>query len=126
MLPFCAVNTICPVYVPTARAGLGFTIAVISCGVAQRTQPPKLTLFAVSQLPPVAVDTLTVKLKEVPVLATVKVCGNGLGPPNGLVKLMAFTWRKTLAPTTTVTGTVTLLPADRNTSSPLNVTAISP
>jgi hypothetical protein len=74
----------------------------------------------------VAVDTLTVKLKEMPVLAMVKVCGSGFGPPNALAKLMAFTWRKTLSPTTTLTGTLTLLPADRNTSSPLNVPAISP
>src|SRR4029077_19934220 len=113
--------TICPVYVPTASVGLGFTIAVIVSGIAQRTQPPKLTLFAVSQVPPVAVDALTVKLKAAPVLAMVRVCGSGLVPPNDLVKLMALIWRKTLSPTATLTGMVMLLPADRNTSSPLNV-----
>src|SRR4029077_4874602 len=77
MLPFCAVNTICPVYVPTGRVGLVVTIAVSVCGVEQRTQPPKLTFFTESQLPPVAVDTLVVKLKLAPVLAAVKVWGSG-------------------------------------------------
>src|SRR6201982_1216838 len=126
MLPFCAVNTICPVYVPTARVGLVVTIAVSVCGVEQRTQPPKHTFFTESQLPPVAVDTLAVKLKLAPVLAAVKVWGSGSAPPKNCVKLMPFTGRKTLSPTATLTGTVTLLPAERNTSSPVNVPAIRP
>jgi hypothetical protein len=56
-------------------------------GVAQRPQPPKLGLSTESQLPPEEVVTeVTLKLKLVPVLATVRICGSGLSPPKDLVK----------------------------------------
>ena len=67
----------------------------------QSRQPLKLALSTDSQLPPVAVAALKVNWKSVPVLAMVNVCGSGLAPFTGLVKLIAFTWRKTFAPTTT-------------------------
>src|ERR1700756_4421134 len=80
----------------------------------------------VSQLPPVAVDALAVKLKAVPVLATIRACGRGLAPAYGLVKLSALICRKTLAPTMTVTGTDRLPLADWKTSSPLKGPAPTP
>ena len=92
----------------------------------QSRQPLKLALSTDSQLPPVAVAALKVNWKSVPVLAMVNVCGSGLAPFTGLVKLIAFTWRKTFAPTTTLTGTVTVSPAVRKVSAPTNVPATSP
>ena len=59
-------------------------------------------------------------------LAATSVCGSGLAPFTGLVKLIAFTWRKTLSPTTTVTGTVTLPAADWKISSPAKVPGARP
>ena len=42
------------------------------------------------------------------------------------MKLIPFSWVKTSAPTVTLTGTVTLLPADWKMSSPMNVPAVKP
>ena len=125
-VPSRAVSTICPVYVPTCMVTTAFTTAVRFSGVEHSAQSLKLALFTVSQLPPAAVAALNVNVKSVPVLAIVNVCGSGLAPFTGLVKLIAFTWRKTLSPTTTVTGTVTFSPPVRNTSSPTKVPAINP
>src|SRR5437870_5480927 len=107
-LSSCDVNTISPVYVPTARVGGAVTITLIVSGVVHRTQLFQEVLSIFSQSPPFAVVAKDVKLKLVPVLASVRVCGSGLFPLNDLVKLIAFTWRKAASPTTTLTGTVAL------------------
>ena len=69
---------------------------------------------------------LAVNVKLVPVLTPVNICGSGLAPLNGLVKLIAFNWAKTVFPTTTLTGTVTLPLADWNTSFPRKVPGVIP
>jgi hypothetical protein len=64
-----------------------------------------------SQLPPVPVATASkAKLRAVPVLAAVKFCEGGFDPPSVILKLNGLTGLKTLVPTTTLTGIVTLLP----------------
>src|SRR5215471_17278234 len=78
------------------------------CGVGQRAQLPKLLLSTESQFPPVAVKAWTVKLKVMPVLGIIKVCGSGSAPANGFVKLIPLICLNTLAPIVTPTGTVTL------------------
>ena len=65
-------------------------------------------------------------MKLVPVLATFKVCDGGLGPPSGMLKLMGLAGLNTLAPTTTLTGMLTVPPAAWNTTWPMKVPAISP
>ena len=80
-------------------------LTVIASGVTQQPLPRGETC---SHAPPVAVDEVTVKLMFELVLPTVRVCGKGLLPPSGMVKLMGFTWLNTESPTTTVTGIVAL------------------
>src|SRR5262245_1744440 len=89
-------------------------------------QQPTPSGEIVSQLPPVAATAVALKRMVGPVLAIVKSCGSGFAPPNGMVKLMGFTWLKTLSPTTTLMGMVTLLLADRNANCPTNVPATTP
>src|SRR5947208_141226 len=80
-----------------------------------------------SQLPPVAVAATALKrILLAPVLVIGRIWGKGFAPPNGLVKLRGFTWLKTLSPTATLIGMVTLLPAAEKTSCPVKVPAISP
>jgi hypothetical protein len=87
--------------------GLVFTVTVITFGVAQAPHPGE---EMESQLPPVAVAEVYVKLNAVPGVAIVKVCGSGSAPPYGFVKLIGLTWLNTLGPTRTLMGMVTLLP----------------
>src|ERR1700733_7554203 len=98
-------------------------LTVIASGAVQQSLPAGETC---SQAPPVDVAAATEKLKAVPVLAMLRTCGSGFAPANGMVKLIGFTWLKTEAPTVTLTGIVTLLPAAVNTSSPTKVPAVSP
>src|SRR5579885_1895643 len=80
-----------------------------------------------SQAPPVAVLAVALKRSDVaPVLATVRSCGSGLAPPNAFVKLIGFNCSKTLSPTTTLTGMVTLLPEAWKITCPTKVPAIAP
>src|SRR4051794_39066229 len=95
-------------------------------GVPQRVQLFQLVFTALSHEPPLAVDALVVKKKSAPVLATVNVCGSGLAAPAVIVKLIGLICWKTSAPTTTLTGTLTLLPDVWITTSPENVPATSP
>ena len=59
-------------------------------------------------------------------LAIVKTCERGSAPPNTLVKLIGFTWVRIGSPTTTLTGTVTVVPPPENTSCPMNVPVVIP
>lgn len=91
---------------------LALTLTVIVSGVAQQATP----VFAmVSQAPPLLVTAAASKVmlepELSPVLMSDRTCGSGFAPPKGMVKLMGFTCRKTVLPTVTLTGTVTLLPA---------------
>ena len=70
--------------------------------------------------------TAELKVKFVPVLTTGRICGSGFAPPSGITKLMAFSWLKTLGPTTTPMGIVTTSLPAVNTSWPLKVLAVSP
>jgi len=97
---------------PTVRAS----------GVAQQSVP---RLERVSQLPPDAVYTAELKKKFVPVLAIANTCGREF-PPSGIVKAIGFTWAKTLAPTTTLTGIVTMSPPVCNTTWPSKVPVVAP
>src|ERR1017187_4980972 len=56
----------------------------------------------------------------------VNTCGSGLAPPKGMVKSRGFTWLKTLGPTDTLTGTVTLQPVVLNKIWPTQVPAVTP
>jgi hypothetical protein len=105
-------NLTCPVYVPAARVTAGFTLTVTERGVVQQKPLGETE----SQLPPVAVNAVAVKANAEPVLLISSVCGSGLAPPNGLVKLRPFCCVKTLSPTVTLTGTVTRLPFVSNKS----------
>ena len=105
------VNVISPTYVPAARV-LAFTLTVIASGVVQQATP----VFAiVNQAPPLpvtaAASNVMLEPELSPVLMMLRTCGNGFAPPKGMVKLIGFTWRKTVLPTVTLTGMVTLLPA---------------
>src|ERR1035437_6226184 len=99
-------------------------VAVMVCGNPQRAHPAPAE--TVSQSPPLAVSESNRKLGPSPGLVMVKVCGSGSAPLNCLVKLIALTWLKTFGPTTTLTGTVTLLAAAWNRSCPIKVPAVSP
>src|ERR1022692_4349137 len=55
----------------------------------------------------------------------VNTCGSGLAPPKGMVKSRGFTWLKTLGPTDTLTGTVTLQPVVLNKIWPTQVPAVA-
>src|SRR5215469_4654975 len=80
------VKAICPVYVPTASETSGFTVTVMTLGVVQQFVPE----FAiVSHEPPVLVVAVALKVKFVPLLIAVMICGRGLAPPNGLVNARA-------------------------------------
>ncbi len=74
-------------YVPTA-SDPAVTVAKTPVGVPQKL--PQLGVVTANQLPPVEVDEVTKKLKAVPVLATVKVWGNGFAPPYGMVKAIGL------------------------------------
>jgi hypothetical protein len=84
--PNCDVKTICPVYVPAVSVWFAFTTTRRLCGVPQVVQPLKLTVVTDSQFPPVVVVAAYVKLKFVPALVTVTVCGSGFAPLKTLVK----------------------------------------
>ncbi len=65
----------------------------------------------VSQLPPFALDAFALKrIAEPSVDATLRTCGSGFAPPNGMVKLIGLTCVKTASPTVTVTGIVVVSP----------------
>src|SRR4051794_18413934 len=99
-------------------------LTVTTFGVAHSPQFPALAVA--NQAPPLPVVGLTVKLNAVPVLAMFSVCDNGFEPPNAFVKKSAFAWTKTAGPTVTLTGILTLLPADVKTNSPIKVPASNP
>ena len=103
--------------------GLAFTVAVTVFGAPVQHPSPGVTE---SQDPPLAVDEVVRKEMAAPVVGMLTVCGRGLWPPKGMVKLIALTCARTFAPSTKVTGTVTLLPGVRKTSSPTKVPASSP
>jgi hypothetical protein len=65
-----------PVKVPAAREAT-FTETVMASGVTQQPVPVGL---AVSQLPPLEVEGVTLKFIAAPVLPTVTTCGSGLAP----------------------------------------------
>ena len=98
-------------------------LTVTAPGAVQQPLPRGETC---SQAPPVAVADATEKEKFDPVLDMLRVCGSGFAPAKGMVKLIGFTWLKTESPTTTATGTVTLLPVVVNVSSPTKVPGVSP
>src|ERR1039458_5660986 len=91
-------------------------------GVLQHS-PPRLEML--SQLPPVPGYTAELKVKLVRGLALLYPPGR-VRPPRGMVKLIGFTWVKTLVPTVTLTGTVTLLPEAVKRSWPTYVPAVEP
>lgn len=94
-LPFeVEVREICPWYVPTAKETVGLTETVITSGVVQQLVPD---LEIVSHAPPVDVVALAVKVKFVPVLVTVMICGREFAPPNGFVKASAGICEKVCA-----------------------------
>src|SRR5947199_7120550 len=79
-----------------------------------------------SQAPPVEVLAEALKLKAVPVLATAIICADGLEPPSVMLKLSAFFWLNTFAPTSTLTGIVTFPVGALKTNSPVKVPDVSP
>ena len=86
--PSRAVKTTCPVYVPMARVGPATTLTLKFSGVLHSVQPLKLALSTVNQGPPVDVEELTLIWKLVPVLAAVRICGNGFAPFGEVVEGM--------------------------------------
>ena len=101
---------------PWRQFAAGFTLTVIVCGVLQAPLPKQSgPIEVVSQFPPEEVEGLVKNVTPAPVVAMVSVCGSGLGPANTFEKAIAFTCLNTFAPTTTLTGTVTLVPDAVNT-----------
>jgi hypothetical protein len=78
---------ICPLSVPALSVD-ALTETTTDSGVAQ--QPPPVGL-AVSQLPPVDVEGVTLKANCVPVLEIATTCGSGFAPPAAMVNDSAGT-----------------------------------
>src|SRR5712692_5921790 len=100
------------------------TLAVIARGVKQQPFPVG---EMDNQLPPLAVATDPLnRIVELSIVDTFKTCGSGLTPPNGMVKLMGFSWINGAAPTVTVTGIVVESPVVWKISWPIYSPATAP
>src|SRR5580700_2345755 len=100
------------------------TLTANECGVAQQS---RLFGDTDSQLPPLPLAATGVKpISELSVASIFRICVSGLAPPNDAVKLRGFTCTKTLLPTVTATGMVTLSPLVLRSSSPTKVPAVAP
>src|ERR1051325_8862430 len=77
-------TTISPVYVPTASVATGLTVTVRALGVTQQAPDGSTE----SQFPPVA--ECAVAANEAPeesIVVAAMICGKGLAPPKGFVKV---------------------------------------
>jgi hypothetical protein len=88
------VKAICPKYAPSTSETTGLTMTRMVSGVVQQFDP-EFTMD--NHDPPVLVVAEALKLKSVPVLTMVRICGSGFAPPKDLVNASAGTCLKVCA-----------------------------